>query len=108
MIGVAPKTIDRNGTDMYKKSGWYFSNGSAILYSQFPPGYYDQPYQPSYFGKLGAGTIIRMIVDGPSKQISFAINDDPPKIAYSNLTFNESVVPCILMFDNGNSISLID
>lgn len=48
-----------------------------------------------------------MIVDTIVGKISFKINGGEIKTAYHALTFDEPVVPCVMIYTKGNTVRLI-
>ena len=54
------------------------------------------------------GTIITMIVDTIIGKISFKINEGDIKTAYHALSFDEPIVPCVILYTKGDSVRLIN
>ena len=105
MLGLSPKSIDQNGSTLYCKNGWYFYSNDSKLYCQPPLSFNDFTFLDSK--PLPTGTIITMIVDTIIGKISYKINGGELKTAYHALTFNESIVPCVMLYTKGDTVRLI-
>ena len=105
MFGLSPKSIDQNGSTLYCKNGWYFYSYDSKLFCQPPLSFNDFTFLDS--NPLPTGTIITMIVDTTIGKISYKINGGELKTAYHALTFNESIVPCVMLYTNGDTVRLI-
>ena len=105
MFGLSPKSINQNGSSLFNTSGWYFYSYTSNLYCQPPLSYSNF----SFLNKkpLPAGTIITMIIDTIVGKISFKVNEEELKTAYHALTFDELIVPCVMLYTKGDSVRLI-
>ena len=104
MIGIAPKTIDQKLGGAYSKCGWYYYSYNGGLYCEPPLSYGNFKFRDD--SQLPEGTIITLIVDTSIGKISYKINDSLIKTAY-HVSFPESIVPCVLLYDKGDSIRII-
>ena len=103
MFGIAPQSIDQNITIGYKSCGWYYHSQNGGLYCQPPLSYNNFKFRNDSY--LPDKTIITIIVDTKIGKVSYKINGSKPKAAY-HLTFPENIVPCVGLYDNGDSISI--
>ena len=106
MFGLAPKSINQNGDTSYSSCGWYFYSNTGGLYCQPPLSYSSFAFLNQTI--LPAGTIITMIVDTVVGKVSYKINGGNIKTAYHALTFDEPVIPVVLLFTKGDSVRLIN
>ena len=105
MFGLAPKSINQNGVNLYESCGWYLYSYYGGLYCQPPLSYSNFSFLNQ--NKFPIGSVITMIVDTIIGKISFKINDGELKTAYHALTFDEPIVPCVLLYTKGDSVRLI-
>ena len=105
MFGLSPKTINQKGSNLFCTTGWYFYSCTGGLYCQSPLSYNDFSY--SNEKKLPSGTVITMIVDTTIGKISYKINGGEVKTAYHALTFDEPIVPCVMLYTKGDTVRLI-
>ena len=106
MFGLAPKTINPNGSTLFGSCGWYLYSNTGGLYCQSPLSYSNFAYLTK--NHFPTGTIITMIVDTIVGKISFKIDNGEIKTAYHALTFSEPVVPCVLIYTKGDTVRLIN
>ena len=104
MFGIAPKTMDQKLVTAYAKCGWYYYSYSGGLYCEPPLSYNNFKFIDD--SKLPEGTIITLIVDTTIGKISYKINDSQIKTAY-HVTFPEGVVPCVVLYNKGDSARTI-
>ena len=104
MIGIAPQSIDQKLVNGYSKCGWYLYTQNGGLYCQPPLSYGN--FQFIKENHLPEGTIITLIVDTNIGKISYKINDSLIKTAYQ-VTFPESIVPCVLPYTKGDSVRIL-
>ena len=104
MIGIAPKTIDQNLVTGYVKCGWYYYSNNGGLYCQAPLSYSNFKFRDD--SELPEGTIITLIVDTNIGKISYKVNNSLIKTAY-HITFPENIVPCVMLYNKGDSIRMI-
>ena len=104
MFGIAPQSIDQKLNCAYAKSGWYFYCYSGGLYCQPPLSYSNFKFMDN--SKLPEGTIITLIIDTSIGKISFKINDGLIKTAYQ-VTFPENIVPCVMLYNKGDSVRIM-
>ena len=106
MFGLSPKSINQNGSTLYNTNGWYFYSNTSNLYCQPPLSYSNFAFLNKK--PLPTGTIITMIVDTIIGKISFKIDEEELKTAYHALTFDELIVPCVMLYTKGDTVRLID
>ena len=104
MFGIAPLSIDQKITDGFIKSGWYYYSFNGGLYCQPQLSYENFKFRDD--SKLPEGTIITIIVDTSIGKISYKINDSLIKTAYQ-VTFPESIVPCVMLYNKGDSVRIL-
>ena len=106
MFGISPKSINQSGVDLFRSCGWYFYSYSGGLYCQPPLSFSNFSFLNQ--NHLPAGTIITMIVDTVVGKIYYKINGGDIKTAYHALTFNETIVPVVILYTKGDSVRLIN
>ena len=104
MFGVAPLSIDQKSATGYAKCGWYYYSNTGGLYCQPQLSYSNFKFRDD--SQLPEGTIITMIVDTTIGKISYKINDSLIKTAYQ-VTFPESIAPCVMLHNKGDSVRMI-
>ena len=106
MFGLAPKSINQNGVNLYTSCGWYLYSYTGGLYSQSPLSFSNFAFLNQ--NHFPTGSIITMIVDTIIGKISFKINEGEIKTAYHALSFDEPIVPCVNLYTKGDSVRLIN
>ena len=106
MFGLAPKSINQNETCLYSKNGYYFYSHSGGLYCQPPLSFSNFNFLNQK--QFPIGTVITMIVDFIVGKISYKINEGEIKTAFHSITFNEPMIPCVLLYTKGDSVRLIN
>ena len=106
MFGVSTKSINQNGSTLYNTNGWYLYSCTGGLYCQGPLSYGNFSYLTE--NHFPTGTVITMIVDTNVGKISYKINHGEIKTAYHALTFNEPIVPCVMIYTKGDTVRLIN
>ena len=104
MFGIAPLSIDQKLVSGYSKCGWYYHSYNGGLYCQPQLSYSNFKFRDD--SQLPEGTIITMIVDTTIGKISYKINDSLIKTAYQ-VTFPESIAPCIMLYNKGDSVRML-
>ena len=105
MFGLSPKTINQHGSSLFCTTGWYFYSNTGGLFCQSPLSYSNLAFMNEK--NLPSGTVITMIVDTIIGKISYKINGGEIKTAYHALTFDEPIVPCVMLHTKGDTVRLI-
>ena len=108
-VGVAPIDINRNDSKNYEKCGWHFHCGASELFSGPPHNYRAKPLGPRK-GKGGythTGDTISVAVDTLNGDLTFAVNGVSCGIAYSGIPLDKPLVPCAILWYEGDSVELI-
>eukprot|EP01089_Gocevia_fonbrunei_P005932 TRINITY_DN1642_c0_g1_i1.p1 TRINITY_DN1642_c0_g1~~TRINITY_DN1642_c0_g1_i1.p1 ORF type:complete len:348 (+),score=67.93 TRINITY_DN1642_c0_g1_i1:92-1135(+) len=106
MIGIGPKSLDQNATCNYVKAGWYLYTNGFTLYS----GYGDSAknYQPSWNKWGGTGTVIKVVYDNATKELSFVVNDTSGGVAWSGISMDEPLHLIVLLNNDTDQVRLIN
>ena len=104
MFSAAPISINQKRVNLYQSCGCYLNSTLGGLYCQSPLSYIDYSFlNQNHFSE---GTVITMIVDTNIGKISFKINWGLVKTGYHIIIFNEPIVPCVLLYTKGNSVTI--
>ena len=107
-IGVAPSDIDQNKSDNSDKCGWYFNCHDSRLRSGPPHNYNGKEYGPrkgngQYVHK---GDSVGVVMDIAKGKLSFIVGGINLGVAYEGFPLDKPLVPCVLLYHNGDSIEL--
>ena len=108
-VGVAPIDINRNDSENSKKCGWHFHCGASELFSGPPHNYRAKPLGPRKGDERYAktGDTISVAVDTLNGDLTFAVNGVSCGIAYSGIPLDKPLVPCAILWYEGDSVELI-
>ena len=110
-IGVAPSDIDQDGYSNYDKCGWYFDCYHSALWSG-PPHNYKWPNK-EYGPRKGNGQSIHIgdsvgvVMDTAKGELSFVVNGVNLGVAFDGIPLDKPLVPCVLLYWQGDSVELI-
>ena len=107
-IGVAPTNINQN-IDNYKKCGWYFDCYTSTLHSGPPHNYNGKEYGP----RKGKGEYVHtrdsigVVMDTTKGELSFVVNGVNLGLAYEGIPLDKPLIPCVLLYNQRDSIELV-
>ena len=109
-IGVAPTNINQNICN-YDKCGWYFYCYYSVLFSGPPHNYRWKGYGPRK-GMWGGeyvhtGDSVGVVMDTAKGELSFVLNGMNLGVAYEGVPLDKPLVPCVLLYNEGNSVELV-
>ena len=108
-IGVTPADIDQSEKDNCNKCGWYLHCWNSALLSRPPHNYNDKEYAPrKKEGKyVLTGDTVGVVMDMPKSELSFVVNGVNLGVAYDKIPKDKPLVPCMLLWNSGDSMKLI-
>ena len=108
-IGIAPSDINRNESYNYCNCGWYFSCYDSTLFSGPPHSYRKKEYGPSKgLGEyIHTGDSVGVVMDTAKGELSFVVNGVNLGVAYKEIPLDKPLVPCVLLYYQGDSVELI-
>ena len=108
-VGVAPADINRNDSKNYEKCGWHFHCGGSELFSGPPHNYRAKPLGPRKENEkyVRTGDTISVAVDTLNGGVRFAVNGVSDGDAYSGIPLDKPLVPCVILWYEGDSVELI-
>ena len=110
-IGVASDINQNEEKNNYNKCGWYFSCWDSTLWSG-PPHSYSYPGK-EYGPRKGDGKYVHrgdsvgVMVDSANGELSFVVNGMNLGVAYKGIPLDKPLVPCVLLYYEGDSVELI-
>ena len=108
-IGVAPFDINQNEDNNYRKCGWYFNCYWSQLYSGPPHNYSGKDYGPRKGnGKyVHTGDNVCVVMDTTKGKLSFVLDGVNLGVAYDGIPLDKPLVPCVILYHEGNSVELV-
>ena len=108
-IGVAPSDIDQKEGFNFNKYGWYFDCGDSTLRSGPPHNYRDEEYGPrkEKGGYVHTGDSVGVVMDTTKGELSFVVNGVNHGVAYEGIPLVKPLVPCALLWHEGDSVELV-
>ena len=108
-IGVAPSNINQNEDNNYNKCGWYFGCYYSTLYSGPPHSYSGKGYGPrKEDGQyVHTGDSVGVVMDTANGELSFVVNGVNLGVAYEGIPLDKPLVPCVILWCEGDSVELI-
>ena len=108
-IGVAPSDINQNDDDNWNKCGWYFDFYESKLYSGPSHNYSWKEYGPrKKDGEyVRTGGIVGVVMDTIKGDLSFVLNGVNFGVAYEGIPLDKPLVPCVLLYNKGDSVELV-
>ena len=109
-VGIAPSDIDQNEEYLPSK-GWYFDCLKSSLFSG-PPHNYMWPGK-DYGPRKGEGQYVHtgdsvgVVMDTTKGELSFVVNGMNLGVAYEGIPLDKPLVPCVLLFCEGDSVELL-
>ena len=106
--GVSSSDIDQNEGYNYNKCGWYFD--CSALYSGPPHNYYEEFYGPRkgwYERRMHTGDSVGAVMDTMKGELSFVVNGVNLGVAYEGIPLDKPLVPCVLLWKEGDSVELV-
>ena len=106
-IGVAPFDINQN-EDNYYRCGWYFHCYYSTLCSGPPHNFRGRGYGPRKGDGqyVHAGDSVGVVMDTTKGELSFVVNGVNFGVAYDGIPLDKPLVPCVLLYNEGDSIEL--
>ena len=109
-IGVAPSDINQNEGNNYDECGWYIHCGDSTLWSG-PPHNYSYPgkdYGPrKEWGQyVHTGDSVDVVMDTTKGELSFVVDGVNLGVAYEGIPLDRPLVPCAILYYNGDSVEL--
>ena len=107
-IGVAPSNINQNIRN-YDNCGWYFRCYCSQLCSGPPHNYSCKEYGPRKGDGeyVHTGDSVGVVMDTAKGELSFVLNGVNLCVAYEGIPFDKPLVPCVLLYYNGDSVELV-
>lgn len=108
-IGVAPQDIDQNTKINYVKCGWYLYCGASTLWSG-PPLYTDHKgYGPrkKRGHYVGTGDTVGVVMNTKTGRLSFILRSVNYGTGHHAIPLDKPLVPCALVFFQGDSVELL-
>ena len=107
-IGVAPSDIDQN-TYNCDKCGWYIDCYDSKLLTGPPHNYRGKEYGPrkEYGQYVHTGDSVGVVLDTVKGELSFAVNGVNLGVAYERIPLDKPLVPCVILYFNGDSVELV-
>lgn len=109
-IGVAPYNIDQDERENSKKCGWYFDCYYSKLRSGPPQNYLDEIHGPRKKRKgeyVRTKDMVGVVVNTKEGKISFSVNGADLGVAYNEIPLDNPLVPCVLLYQHGDSVELV-
>lgn len=108
-VGVAPFDISQDVDTNSWELGWYLDCYSCTLCSSPPHNYWKKEYGPrqadgSY---VKINDEVRVTIDTFIGEISFSLNDNDLGCAFDNIPLDKPLVPCVLVWNKGDSIEFL-
>ena len=107
-IGVAPFDIDQNEWNNPDKCGWCFNCYRSSLWSGPPHNYWMKEYGPrKEEGEyVHTGDSVGVVMDATKGELSFVVNGVNLGVAYEGIPLDKSLVPCVFLLNEGDSVEL--
>ena len=109
-IGVSPFDIDQNKYNNERGCGWYFDCYHSSLYSGPPHNYNYKEYGPrkGYREKyVHTGDSVGVVMDTAKGELSFVLNKVSLGVAYEGIPLDKPLVPCVLLYNEGDSVEFV-
>ena len=108
-IGVAPSDINQNKYCNLNKCGWYFSCYDSALCSGPPQNYNNKKYGPrKEEGEyVHDGDSVGVVMDTTKGELSFVMSGVNYGVAFEGIPLDKPLVPCVLLWVEGDSVELI-
>ena len=107
-VGVAPSGINQNEGSNHNKCGWHFDCWPSKLCSGPLHDYRWKPYGPrKKDGKyVHTGDSVGVVMDTVNGELSFIVNGVNLGIAYDGIPLDKPLVPCAILYKQGDSVEL--
>eukprot|EP00697_Spironema_sp_BW2_P013690 gnl/Spiro4/3910_TR1940_c0_g1_i1.p1 gnl/Spiro4/3910_TR1940_c0_g1~~gnl/Spiro4/3910_TR1940_c0_g1_i1.p1 ORF type:complete len:318 (+),score=99.10 gnl/Spiro4/3910_TR1940_c0_g1_i1:34-987(+) len=103
MLGIAPSAVDRNSSEVYRKSGWYLYCSDCKLYSG--SGAIGKAYGAS--AKLASGAVVDVELDRAQRTISFTVNGQSRGPAFrGEFAADDVLCPCASIYDSAAAVCI--
>ena len=108
-IGIAPSDINQNENHNYNKCGWYFDCYGSTLDSGPPHNYSGKEYGPrKKDGEyIHTGDSVGVVMDTAKGELSFVVNGVDHGVAFDGIPLDKPLVPCILLYFEGDFVELV-
>ena len=108
-VGVALYDVSQNEDDILKKCGWYFGCYASQLWSGPPHSCWQKMYGPrKESGKyVHTGDSVGVVMDTAKGELSFVVNGVNLGVAFDGIPLDKPLVPCVLLWYQGDSVELI-
>lgn len=109
-IGVAPSSIDQNERENSKKCGWYFDCYYSKLRSGPPQNSLDVIYGPRQKRKgeyVRSRDTVGVAMNTADGKLSFSVNGADLGVAYVGIPLDKPLMPCVLLYQHGDSVELV-
>ena len=108
-VGVAPSGIDQNEDKNCESCGWYFHCYNSALYSGPPHNYRCKECNPTkQWGEcVHTGDSVGVVMDTAKGELSFVLDGVNLGIAYEGIPLDKPLVPCVILWNERDSVELI-
>ena len=109
LIGAAPSDIDQDENDNYNTHGWYFYCYCSGLCSGPPHNYRWKECGPRKGDGqyVHTGDSVGVVMDTAKGELSFVLDGVNLGVAYERIPFDKPLVPCVLLYFEGDSVELV-
>jgi hypothetical protein len=115
-VGVCPSSINQRNLNNYERCGWYLSCWNELLFSGQPQKASGESYEPKIRGRESEEEFmlssrpkeVGVKVDMTNGWISFTVDGVDRGIAYRKVPVNQRLYFCVLLLDQGDSVSIVD
>lgn len=108
-VGVAPADVDQNAEYNRNNCGWYIDCFESKLCSGPPHSYGWKEYNSVKRGGqyVRGGDVVGVVVDMKKGDLSFVLNGNNLGVAYEGIPRDKPIVPCVILYWNGDSVEIV-